>query len=388
MITYHHIGGRNGTYPLPLKTGPLLNEFHLVLYDADKDCFEQMKGQDHTAWGKVSVYPYGIGGKTGTQPFHLTFHPTNNSLYRFNEAYKEYTFVNNPIYGEYVFGDAFKPMKSIDLDLLSLGDALARSNIPGIDFLSLDVQGAEYDILEGSQVLLSKNCIGIQLEVEFVQLYQDQKTFSDINVLMERMGFELLELGTFGRCAPMSLPIGFRGLEQPLYAEAVYIKKASELVKEGDVEGLYKGALFSLIYKKLGLCIKFLSKIDEISAIGDASEQDSLYKQSLAEIWALHNASKHLKLPQLSQLFSNERFQNYYALKEQASMPHVEDFELRQAMQNALPLVKEMYRVASSPLENVLKQYGFDELADVTRQTRMHEAECFSALVSTHAEVI
>jgi len=43
MITYYHIGGRNGTYPLPLKQGKLLQDFHLVLYGADTDCFQQMK---------------------------------------------------------------------------------------------------------------------------------------------------------------------------------------------------------------------------------------------------------------------------------------------------------------------------------------------------------
>ena len=62
MITYHHIGGRNGTYPLPLKNSLLLSEFHLILYDADTNCFEQMKGVDQNSWGKVSVFPYCIGG--------------------------------------------------------------------------------------------------------------------------------------------------------------------------------------------------------------------------------------------------------------------------------------------------------------------------------------
>ncbi len=43
MITYHHIGGRNGTYPLPLADSILLRDFHLALYDADENCFEQIE---------------------------------------------------------------------------------------------------------------------------------------------------------------------------------------------------------------------------------------------------------------------------------------------------------------------------------------------------------
>lgn len=64
MINYHHIGGRNGTYPLPLKEGLLLKDFHLILYDADENCFDQISKDLHNSWGEVSVYPYCIGAET------------------------------------------------------------------------------------------------------------------------------------------------------------------------------------------------------------------------------------------------------------------------------------------------------------------------------------
>ena len=56
MITYHHIGGRNGTYPLPLADSILLRYFH-----ADENCFKQMKKVEQKGWWKFSVYPYCIG---------------------------------------------------------------------------------------------------------------------------------------------------------------------------------------------------------------------------------------------------------------------------------------------------------------------------------------
>jgi len=376
MITYHHIGGRNGTYPLPLKKGPLLQDFHLILYDADTNCFDQMKQTVHSGWGKVDVYPYCIGGQTGRSQFHLNFHPTTNSLYPFNDEFKDYNMVHNPLYGEYVFGDACQHMRSVELELYSLEDALTASNIPSIDFLSLDVQGAEYDILNGATGLLQRDCIGVQLEVEFVKLYQGQKTFSDINVLMESLGFELLELGSFGRCAPMSLPIGFRGLEQPLYAEAVYIKKLSRL--DNHIEQLYKGALFSLMYKKLGLCLKFLSKIADMGQIGRDNPRDGLFNQCLADIWAVYEASQHIKLPKLSQLFSNERFQNYYGQKEVVGTLELQS--VQDMMQGILPTVTSMRDYSCSPLEKILRQYELSDVADAVRENRDHETNCFLEL--------
>jgi hypothetical protein len=91
----------------------------------------------------------------------------------------------------------------------TLTEIVCSTPLKHIDFLSLDVQGAEFDILKGADQLLKIKCIGVQLEAEFVKIYENQKTFSDINALMESLGFELLDLDSFGRCAPISIPIGF-----------------------------------------------------------------------------------------------------------------------------------------------------------------------------------
>lgn len=382
MITYHHIGGRNGTFPLPLKNGPLLNDFHLILYDADENCFEQMQNAGHNEWGKVNVFPFCIGAQTGSSAFHLNFHPTTNSLYPFNDEFKDYNLVNNALYGEYVFGDACQHIRSVELNLLSLEDALATSKISSIDFLSLDVQGAEYDILIGAKQLLEKQCVGIQLEVEFVKLYQNQKTFSDINELMESMGFELLDLGSFGRCAPMSLPIGFRGAEQPLYAEAVYVKKFNTLKESNDIDFLCKCAFFCLIYKKTGMCLKFLNRVSELTNLSSyQNPTNSLHIKCLVEMWKLFEEFQHIRLPKLSQLFSHEKFQNYYGQKKNTVSDNAEYNTLIQSMKKMLPIVKDFTSATSAPFEELLQKYGLDDVASAVREKRHHEAKCFLELV-------
>ena len=381
MITYHHIGGRNGTYPLPLKKGILLKDFHLILYDADENCFEQMGKAAHDAWGEVSLYPYCIGGSSGKASFNLNFHPTTNSLYHFNEQYEQYSFFDNPNYGNYIFGEACKFMKSVDLDLLSLEDALKRSGISNIDFLSLDVQGAEYDVLRGASALLKQCCIGLQLEVEFVKLYENQRTFADINELLEQNGFELIDIGSFGRCAPMSLPIGFRGVEQPLYAEAVYIKKINYLAQ--DTIMLLKAALFALIYNKLGMCCKFLEAAVnagwEFNLIVDSSPH---YLKCLAELWVIYDRHKHIKLPSIAQIYSNENFQSYYRQGKNASCQTKD--ALKHYLNHLLPEVEILNNNEHSPIEKLLQQYGLDKLAHILQETRQRESTCFLELAKTY----
>src|SRR5437762_4112202 len=115
MITYHHIGGRNGTYPLPLKEGLFLEDIHLVLYDADIDCESKMHTNQKSQFSKVTVLPYCIGGETNISKFNVNFHPTTSSLYEFNNDYKHYSFVSNSKYGDYVLGNACQTVKNVDI---------------------------------------------------------------------------------------------------------------------------------------------------------------------------------------------------------------------------------------------------------------------------------
>lgn len=61
------------------------------------------------------------------------------------------------------------------------------------DFLSMDIQGAEYEVLRGAPRAL-KTILGIITEVEFRQIYQEQKLFADIHVLLRAAGFDLINI--------------------------------------------------------------------------------------------------------------------------------------------------------------------------------------------------
>jgi FkbM family methyltransferase len=56
------------------------------------------------------------------------------------------------------------------------------------DFLKMDVQGAELGILKNGSKKL-KDCLAIQLEVSYFQLYENQPTFGEIDVYMRTKGF-------------------------------------------------------------------------------------------------------------------------------------------------------------------------------------------------------
>jgi FkbM family methyltransferase len=60
--------------------------------------------------------------------------------------------------------------------------------VPPIDFLKMDIQGAELTVLKNGLTAL-KDCMAIQLEVSFITIYEDQPTFGEVDTWMRTQGF-------------------------------------------------------------------------------------------------------------------------------------------------------------------------------------------------------
>lgn len=96
----------------------------------------------------------------------------------------------------------------------------------GADYLKIDVQGAELDVLKGAVNIL-RNISVVQLEVEFVPIYRKQPLFADVDQFLRSQGF------MFHRFVNMeSRTLQSRGGagdsaahgQQLLWSDAVYIR--------------------------------------------------------------------------------------------------------------------------------------------------------------------
>jgi FkbM family methyltransferase len=72
----------------------------------------------------------------------------------------------------------------------TLADVCAARGIDRIDFIHMDVQGAEGLVLEGAKAMLPRIRL-IWLEVSNQELYQGQKLRSDLEAMLQRAGFAL-----------------------------------------------------------------------------------------------------------------------------------------------------------------------------------------------------
>ena len=99
------------------------------------------------------------------------------------------------------------------------------------DYLKLDVQGAELDVLRGSTRLLS-DIVFIQTEVEFVPLYHGQPLFSEVDQALRKAGFLLHRFAEIAGRAfrPLVLNDDMNAMgSQFLWADAFYVRNFTDL---------------------------------------------------------------------------------------------------------------------------------------------------------------
>jgi FkbM family methyltransferase len=103
------------------------------------------------------------------------------------------------------------------------------AEIAELDFLKMDVQGGEREVLTYGRTRL-KNAVAVQTEVSFVPLYENQPPFGEIDLLMREMGF-LPHCVTGTKIWPISpMVVGEkpnRGIRQLLETDMVYVRDFS-----------------------------------------------------------------------------------------------------------------------------------------------------------------
>jgi hypothetical protein len=115
-----------------------------------------------------------------------------------------------------------------------------------MDFIKIDVQGYELEVLKGAENRLNE-VIGCELEVSFIEIYKRQPLFAEIDQFMRSRGFFLADLERFWwKRKEMPLEIQERGTLA--YGNAFYLK--SEALAPSDRMMALKS---SLICSAMGL---------------------------------------------------------------------------------------------------------------------------------------
>jgi FkbM family methyltransferase len=199
-------------------------------------------------------YPFFIGNG-GAARYYETSLTMTGSLFRPNKALVEhFTNLSKPL--DVVAEHEVTTRRLDDLDML--GD---------IDWIKIDVQGAELMVFEGASRALS-TALFVHAEVEFVELYEGQPLFADIDRHLRQAGFQLHTFDRFSQRAFSPLIVGGslnRGVRQLLWADAIYVRDFLRFEELPD-EKLTKLAVIAHdAYESFDLCYRALATLDRRS---------------------------------------------------------------------------------------------------------------------------
>lgn len=139
-------------------------------------------------------------------------------------------------------------------------------DIGPVDFIKLDIQGGELDVLANARKTL-KDTLVIDCEVFFIPIYRGQPLFSEVELELRSQGFVFHRFrNIFSRQFKPLVINGnpFAGGSQQLWAEAAIFVRDFTRLESWSEHALLKAALLlDSLYGSIDLAARMLQKLDE-----------------------------------------------------------------------------------------------------------------------------
>jgi FkbM family methyltransferase len=213
-LIYVDCGARKGKLPRPFRA---LKTAQYIGVEADADECARLNAEARPRHRYIQAF---LGRSAETRMFRMTRNPACASLlepnHEFLAQFRE-------------IAEGFQVERHSSVQTVALDECLAANGVDRADFLELDVQGGELEVLTGADRTLNAT-LGIETEVEFAPMYVDQPLFADIDRFLRGRGFQLFDLSRYH--VRRSNPGGASTRGQLLWGHALYLRDYRGLAPE------------------------------------------------------------------------------------------------------------------------------------------------------------
>ena len=271
-IIAHHVGGRGFGVSL---NAPAIFKTDIVhvLYEADANCVEEMNRSFDTPQAEHLderyLFPYCLGRSSSRGRLNITANTYASSMLAPDPSFFQYycELKIGPAVYDVTYDDMLKVVKQVEVEIHSLDQLFSSGELQAKlrpDFLSLDTQGLERDIMEGAQRVIQEGVLGIVAEVEIASMYEGQPLLGDVLHVMNSYGFHFAGFTNLQEISPYRAPIGLRGKSFPGFGDALFLRKVETFERMGlsNPELFLKAsklAFISLVFGHVEYALKALS---------------------------------------------------------------------------------------------------------------------------------
>ena len=225
-IVFVDIGARNGMYLL----SDISQYIDAYGFEPNPEEYEKlvtgktdsvMAGIILPNYHNASYYPYAISNFNGVSELNIYSGPGAGSLLEPNEERLREIVWKGECYKNNFYDTRFSSCKKkFQVETIMLNDFITNNFINYIDFLKIDVESSEYEVLEGAKKILS-NVGVIKVETCFIPVRE-----YDFDLLHYEI--DPVQVGYKERVLPINYhPIGYADkYGQPLCCDAIYVNRS------------------------------------------------------------------------------------------------------------------------------------------------------------------
>jgi len=334
------------------------------------------------------VLPYCLAESEGTSTFNIMANPYFSSLLAPSPEFTPATCeveLSGEIDGVPVWGARYDALYSNEMRIVRT-ESVATHSLDGLfrngqisaelapDFLSLDTQGSEPEILLGGRNTISRHVLGISTEVEFAPMYAGQKLFSTIFDFSLEAGFQFAGFSYLQDVLPYHVPVGLRAKGFVAFGDCLFLRRLDtlEAMCASEAEFVAKGMKLAFLAVLFGYLPYALAVLKKVMAVRmpdgwQASLDRYAYLRFLSELHAAATASSarflHVDRATLVQERRNR-------MPRPQPAPESRTRRLLRRGVRRLSHSTKIQTASAAPVERLLDQYGFAALAEEVRRRR------------------
>ncbi|MFQ5714746.1 MAG: FkbM family methyltransferase [Candidatus Scalinduaceae bacterium] len=151
--------------------------------------------------------------------------------------------------------ERFDTVGRVKIETDTLDNLFSMQAFDEPDFIKLDTQGTELFILQGAEGILRDFIFGIEVEVEFTELYKSQPLFSEVDGFIRKHGFQLFDLqGCYWKRKTGKNYYKKKG--QLIFGNALYLRESGNFnIVIDSIQDSFKRK--SKVLKAISICILY-----------------------------------------------------------------------------------------------------------------------------------
>ena len=235
----------------------------VVAFEPDEALCESQNANGRAG---VTFYPIALGRTEEQRDFYNTEHPMCSSLYPPNEK----------LISRYNNMEVARLKEVTTVTTVSLDGFVSSHAIEAVDFIKIDIQGAELEVFQGGVNTLT-NVLAIVSEAEFIEHYIGQPLFGDVCAFLSLQELQFQKfLGICGRTLkPIVVDGDPNAASQQMWSDVLFIRNLFAIEKLTDEQYL-KVAVLAMLYRCVDVALVCCREVD--LANGSTIGQDYLQR--------------------------------------------------------------------------------------------------------------